>query len=89
MPMNLMQTQTNYRTNYRQAPQAANDDICDWNCLSAQLLDQWKRITREELEETGHTRQGIARLIECKYGIHFRLVENYLSNLERTLPILT
>lgn len=59
---------------------------CDWQALTAQLLDQWHDITREELENTQHDRHKIARLIERKEGIPAPLVENYLENLERTLP---
>lgn len=60
---------------------------CDWHCLSAQLLSQWKKLTQEELEYTGHNRQAIAELIERKHGIDAQLVEHYLQNVERTLPL--
>jgi hypothetical protein len=60
---------------------------CDWQEFSEQLLKQWQGITRDELEETHHDRCAIARLIERKEGISAQLVENYLINLERTLPL--
>ena len=50
------------------------------------LLQQWNRLTDKELEETGYIKKRIALLIQGKYGIHSLLLENYLSNLERTLP---
>lgn len=53
------------------------------------LLNQWKRLTLSELEATHYIKPGIALLIERKYGIHRSLTENYLSNLERTLPVMT
>lgn len=61
---------------------------CDWSCFSAQLLNQWHHITRQELEYTRHNRRAIAELIERKYGVDALLVENYLRNVERTLPLL-
>ena len=65
-----------------------NDTVtCDWNALSQQLLEQWHDLTREELEGTCHERRAIAELIEEKEGIAAPLVENYLRNLERTLPL--
>lgn len=60
---------------------------CDWKSLSSQLLNQWPRLTRQELEYTRHNRHAIAELIERKHGIDATLVENYLSNIERTLPL--
>jgi len=60
---------------------------CDWNIISAQLLNQWKDLTPAELEDTYHDRHRIALLIEQKYGVQPELTENYLQNLERTLPL--
>jgi len=60
---------------------------CDWEALSSQLLEQWHDITLEELEKTRKDRHAIARLIERKEGVSATLVENYLRNLERTLPL--
>ncbi len=60
---------------------------CNWRDLSAQLLEQWHDITRQELEATCQNRYAIAALIERKEGVDARMVENYLCNLERTLPL--
>lgn len=69
---------------------AMNDNVmsCDRQALSEQLLAQWHGITREELESTHYDRHEVALLIERKGGVSCALVENYLSNLERTLPLL-
>jgi hypothetical protein len=37
-------------------------------------------------EGAGFFKRRIALLIQRKYGIYYQLTENYLSNLERTLP---
>ncbi len=60
---------------------------CDWQALQAQLLSQWNRLTAKELDNTMQNRRRIALLVECKYGIPYRLVENYLRNFERTMPL--
>lgn len=60
---------------------------CDWSVLSSQLLNQWNRLTKPELENTNQNRHEIARLIEEKYGVEPSMTENYLANLERTLPL--
>jgi hypothetical protein len=60
---------------------------CDWHALTSQLMSQWHDLTQEELERTCHNRRAIAKLIERKEGIAAPLVENYLRNLERTLPL--
>jgi len=60
---------------------------CDWNVISAQLLNQWSELTKAELEGTNHDRHRIALLIEKKYGVQPDMTENYLQNLERTLPL--
>jgi len=74
--------------NTKEQPAASSDIIsCDWNMISTQLLSQWKELTPTELERTRHDRHQIALLIERKYGIHAILTENYLKNLERTLPL--
>ncbi len=57
--------------------------------LTRLLQQQWKRLTWDEIEETCFIRREIALLIERKYGIRHTLMENYLSNLERTLPFNT
>lgn len=60
---------------------------CNWVALREQLLQQWERVTRHELESAGPNRRLIAKLIEKKYGIASAMVENYLRNFERTLPL--
>ena len=60
---------------------------CDWQTLSSQLLEQWHKLSPTELERTGQNRHKMAELIYEKYGVHPVLVENYLKNLERTLPL--
>lgn len=60
---------------------------CERSVLEDLILQQWKKITRQELEKTAYSKKKIALLIERKYGVHHALMENYLSNLERTLPI--
>jgi len=64
-----------------------NAVTCDWPALEAQLLLQWNRLTARELDNTAADRHEIALLVERKYGIHYQLVENYLSNFERTMPL--
>jgi len=76
-----------YTPTYTISQAASNIPACNTDSLKAVLLNQWKRITPRELEETGYIKSKIAFLIECKYGIHSRLTENYLSNIERTLPL--
>jgi hypothetical protein len=68
----------------------SNDNAvtCSWPILCNQLLQQWTRLSRSELESTGHDRHRIARLIQAKYGIPISMAENYLRNFERTLPLL-
>jgi hypothetical protein len=61
---------------------------CNWNVLCEQLMQQWVRLTRSELEATGHNRHRIALLIQRKYGITAEMADNYLCNFERTLPTL-
>lgn len=66
---------------------AADFISADWPVLRAQLLSQWKKITARELDDAGPHRYRIANLIERKYGISAQLVENYLCNFERTMPL--
>ena len=70
-------------------PFANDNDIldCDWASVRDQLLEQWKRLSKRELDAAGPHRQAIASLVQNKYGIDSVLVENYLANLERTLPL--
>jgi len=60
---------------------------CSRRVIRDLLLQQWKRLTPKEIDETNFSKLKIALLIERKYGIHSRLTENYLSNIERTLPL--
>lgn len=60
---------------------------CNIGTLADTLLQQWKRLTRSELERTRFRKQSIARLIEQKYGVNHVLAEHYLSDIERNLPL--
>lgn len=61
--------------------------LCDWSSLCEQLMFQWNRLNRDELDEAGPDRHRVAELIQRKYGVSSRVIENYLSNLERMLPM--
>jgi hypothetical protein len=71
-----------------QNPANSNVISGNWKILREQLLLQWDRLTLGELENTGHNRLKIARLIRRKYGISTEMAVNYLYNFERTLPLL-
>lgn len=60
---------------------------CNWPMLRSQLLEQWTLLTEYDLEITGPNAAYIAGLIERKYGISSTLVENYLVNFARTIPV--
>ena len=60
---------------------------CNWQMLRNQLLKQWNHLTHSDLDRAGPNPQRIAILIEGKYGIPSELVENYLRNFERTMPL--
>lgn len=60
---------------------------CNRAALAELIQNQWKRITRERMEHARYGKHALARLIEEEYGIHYTLAENYLSNLERSLPL--
>ena len=62
--------------------------VCDWQALCAQLLQQWNLLTPNDLMAIGPSRHHIAALVCRKYGVNKVLVENYLTNLERTLPLM-
>ena len=62
--------------------------LCNWQMLREQLLSQWTLITPTELDITGANCCRIADLIAHKYGLSPVLVENYLRNFERTMPLL-
>lgn len=72
---------------------AMNDNVplrpmmsCSWPELKAQLVNQWEKLTHQELDKTGQRRKDIAGLIAVKYDIEPSFVEIYLHNLERQLP---
>jgi hypothetical protein len=60
---------------------------CSPNILVALLVSQWKKLTRQDIEATEYRKRRLAQLIEQKYGIDSLLAENYLTNIERTLPL--
>ena len=73
---------------HNEVPDASNQEIqCSKNAMRELLLQQWRRLTPNDLEETEYVKEQIAILIQYKYGIDSQLIENYLSNLERTLPV--
>lgn len=61
---------------------------CKWEPFREQILTQWDRLSGREVDEIGPNRSKLAMLIENKYGIAAHLVENYLRNFERTLPLI-
>ena len=61
--------------------------LCNWQMLRNQLLLQWTLITAKDLDITGANCCRIANLIAHKYDISPTLVENYLRNFERTMPL--
>ena len=61
--------------------------VCDWQALCAQILQQWNRLVPDDLARIGPSRRCIAALVQQEYDIDSALVENYLRNLERTLPL--
>lgn len=62
--------------------------VCAWDALRQQLLQQWDRLTPTELDRAGPNRDRLAVLVQRKYGIAASLIRNYLSNFERTLPVM-
>jgi hypothetical protein len=64
------------------------DMICDWPTLRNQLLLQWNNLTSAEVDKAGPDRHRLALLIQRKNGIPADMVENYLHNFERTLPLV-
>jgi hypothetical protein len=67
-----------------EAPAMVN---CNWQALRAQLLQQWEKLTPRKLDKAGPNRRRIAELIEGEYGIAASMIENYLRNFERTMPL--
>jgi hypothetical protein len=72
-----------YQPDYEPAPIIA----CNWQALRAQLLLQWEQLTARELDKAGPNRHRLALLIESKYGVAAQMIENYLRNFERTMPL--
>ncbi len=60
---------------------------CNRNAIKELLMQQWRSLTQEDIEATHYRKAELAELIERRYGIHHRLAENYLNNLQRTLPL--
>jgi len=60
---------------------------CNWDMLREQLLQQWALISEHDLDMAGPDASRIAILIERKYGIASRMIENYLANFVRTMPL--
>ena len=52
------------------------------------LLDQWKHLNPLELDKIRSSRRQIALLVQRQTGIAHELVEHYLRNIERTLPVV-
>ncbi len=61
---------------------------CKWEPFRAQILAQWSRLTPAEVDKVGPNRSMLAQLIQNRYGVDAYLVENYLRNFERTLPLI-
>ncbi len=60
---------------------------CNWHILREQLLAQWSQLSATDLDMTGPDAGRIAQLIERKYGISAQMIENYLQNFVRTMPL--
>lgn len=79
---------------YSSIPQArspANEEVglrCSWHEMRIQLLQQWNRLNEQDVDKAGNNRHKIAQLIQREYGISALLIENYLRNFERTLPVM-
>ena len=60
---------------------------CNWDIMREQLLQQWTLLSENDLDMTGPDANRISLLIERKYGIASRMIENYLLNFVRTMPL--
>lgn len=73
------------------SPEDSNIDgdhiICDWKILRSQLMYQWSRLTKEEMDEAGPSKYRLACLISRKYDVPLQYIEQYLRNYERTMPL--
>ena len=61
--------------------------LCNWQALRAQLLLQWNKLTPWEIDKAGPHLLRLSGLIARKYDISARMIENYLRNFERTMPL--
>lgn len=89
-----LNTASNKKTNFTHTYHNDNVNVpparriaCRWEALRAQVLLQWNRLTSREVDEAGPDRHRLGLLIQNKYGVAHELVENYLRNFERTLPL--
>jgi hypothetical protein len=62
--------------------------FCKWEPFREQILSQWNRLSSDEIDAIGPSRNRLAELIQTRYGISSGMVENYLRNFERTLPLI-
>jgi len=76
-----------YAMPYDETPLYDRPMRCNRAALADLLVRQWKRLTREQIESTRYNKHALARLIEGEYDIHHTIAENYLGNLERSLPL--
>ena len=63
------------------------DMTCKWEPLRNQILLQWARLTTRDVDGVGPNRGRLAQLIHRRYGINPLMIENYLRNFERILPL--
>jgi len=64
------------------------DISCQWEALCDQIMRQWPLLTKKEVSNAGPNRKYIATLISEKYALNYRIIKNYLFNLERNLPLM-
>lgn len=64
------------------------DIHCKWEPFREQILQQWPRLMRNEVDAAGPNRAYLAALISIKYNVDRRIIGNYLSNMERHLPLM-
>ena len=64
------------------------DIHCKWEPLREQILSQWPNLTGKELDEAGPNLGYLTTLISSKYGLDYRMIKNYLGNLQRNLPLM-
>lgn len=85
--MTHAQLQNNVPNNYNTTQPSRYDLRCHWPLLRMQLLEQWDKLTDEDLDITGPNAMQIAYLISRKYGVSSEMVEHYLANFARTIPL--